>query len=94
MRKAEKKRKSLQSQIPFILDPVKKIAKKIAKKFKIIKNPFRHYFLLKRDKISREREKKILGPNFVHTGPRQENSEKNSKKFQNYKKSLSGITFS
>ena len=38
MRKAEKERKSLQSQIPFILDPVKKIAKKIAKIFKKLKN--------------------------------------------------------
>ena len=37
----------------------------------------------KRDEIGREREKKIFGPNSAHTGPRQENSEKNSKKFKN-----------
>ena len=36
----------------------------------------------KRDEIGREREKKILGPNSADTGPRQENSEKNSKKFK------------
>ena len=42
----------------------------------------------KRDEIGREREKKILGPNSAHTGPRQENSEKNSKKI---KKPLSSI---
>ena len=37
----------------------------------------------KRDEIGREREKKIFGPNSAHTGPRQENSEKNSKKCKN-----------
>ena len=44
--------------------------------------------------IGREREKKILVPNSVHTQPRQENSEKNSKKIQKIKKPLSGIIFS
>ena len=32
--------------------------------------------------MGQEREKKILVPNFVHTWPVQENSEKNSKKSQ------------
>ena len=36
-------------------------------------------------------EKKILVPNFVHTRPEQENTEKNSKKI---KKPLSGTIFS
>ena len=37
MRQAEEEKKKLQSRIPFILDPVKKIPKKIAKKFKKLK---------------------------------------------------------
>ena len=69
--------------MPFILDPGKKIPKKKSKKIeKIKKTSFRHYFLPKRDEIGREREKKNLLPNSVHTRPRQENSEKNSKKIE------------
>ena len=45
MRKAEKERKKRYSRIPFILNPGKKIPKKIAKKFKIIKNLFPALFL-------------------------------------------------
>ena len=63
-----------------MLDPIKKIAKKIARK---LKNLFRQYFKPKRDEIGREREKKILGPNFAHIGPRQENSRKIAKKLKN-----------
>ena len=67
--------------MPFKLGSGKKILNKIAKKFKKIKKTtFRHYFLPKRDEIGREREKKILLPNSVHTRPGQENSERNSKK--------------
>ena len=89
MRQAEKGGKIFQSRIPFIPDPGKKIPKKIAKKFKNFqKTSFQHYFKPKRDEIGREREKKILGPNSVHIGPRQGNSERNSKKI---KKPLSGI---
>ena len=40
--------------------------------------------------IGREREKKILGLNSVHTQPGEENSKKNSKKIQKIKKPLSG----
>ena len=47
MRQAEKGRKKFQSRIPFILDPVKKIPKKIARKFKLIKNVFPALFLAK-----------------------------------------------
>ena len=47
MRKAEKERKKRYSRILFILDPGKKIPKKIAKKFTIIKNPFAALFLAK-----------------------------------------------
>ena len=37
-----------------------------------------------------EKEKKKISPKFVHTRPRQENSEKNSKKIQKIKNPLSG----
>ena len=40
--------------------------------------------------MGRERKKKILGPNSSDTGPRQENSKKNSKKIQKIKKPISG----
>ena len=67
----------------------------MAKKLKKLKKTsFRHYFLPKWDEIGREREKKILLPNSVHTRPRQENSEKNSKKIEKIKKPLSDIIFS
>ena len=69
MRYTEKETKKFQSRIPFLHVPGKKIPNKIAKKFKKLKN-----------QISREREKKILVPNSVHTRPGPENSEKNGKK--------------
>ena len=95
MRQAEKEKKKFQSRTPFILDPVKKIPKKKFKKFhKILKTSFRHQFQLKQDEIGREREKKILGPNSADTGPRQENSEINSKKIQKIKKPLSSNIYS
>ena len=45
------------------------------------------------DEMGQEREKKILVPNSVHTRPVKENSEKNRKKIQKIKKTLSGIFF-
>ena len=48
----------------------------------------------KRDEIGQKGETKILVPNSVHTRPGQENSKKNSKKFQKIKKPLSNIIFS
>ena len=93
MRQGEKVKKKFQCRIPFILNPGKKILKKIAKKFKNLKTSFRQYFQPKRDR-SREREKKILVPNFVHTRPGQENSKKSSKKFKKSKKLNYGIIFS
>ena len=50
-----------------------------------LKNLFRHYFKPKRDNIGREREKKILVTNSVHTLPGQENSKKIAKKFKKLK---------
>ena len=44
--------------------------------------------------IGREREKKILVPNSVHTQHGQENSEKSSKKFEKTIKPLPGYIFS
>ena len=76
------------SQILFILDPGKKIPKKIAKKIIKLKKYFGHYFYPKRDEIGRESEKKTLVSNSVHTRPGQENSKKIEKKI---KKPLSGI---
>ena len=46
------------------------------------------------DEIGHEREKKILDLNSVHTRLVEGNSEKNSKKIQEIKKTLSGIIFS
>ena len=77
-----------------MLDPGKKIRKKIETKIKKFKNLIPTLFLAKWDEISRESEKKILVPNSIHTQPGQENSEKNSKKIKKIKKPLSGIIFS
>ena len=48
MKQAEKERKEFQTRIPLILDPGEKIPKKIAKKFKKLKNNFPAFFV---DKI-------------------------------------------
>ena len=72
---------------------VRKFRKKKAKKFKKLKTSFRHYFMPERDEIGRESEKELLVTNSVHTRPKQENSEKNSKKFQKIKNPLSGNIF-
>ena len=55
---------------------------------------FRYYFSPKWVEIGRERKKKILVPNSVHTRHGLENSKKNSKNIQKIKKRLSGIIFS
>jgi len=47
LREAEKERKEIQSRIPFILNPGKKISKKTAKKFKKLKNLFPALFFAK-----------------------------------------------
>ena len=91
MRSAWKQRQKFQSRIPFIVDPVKKIRKKIAKNFKKFKKPLSDNIQPKRDEMGREREKKNLVPNSVHTRPGQENFEKFSKKIQKNKKRLSSI---
>ena len=82
MRLAEKGRKKFEAPIPFVLDLGKKIPKKIAKKFKKSKKPLSG--IIFSENLGREREKKILGPNSAHTGPRQEISEKIAKKLKNH----------
>ena len=94
MRQAEKERKKFQSRILFILNPCKKIPKKIARKFKKLKNLFPEFFQPKRDEIGRERENKILVPNSVLSRPGHENYEKTSKKIKKIKKPHSCIIFS
>ena len=67
----------------FILDPGKKIPKNIAKKLKKLKKPLSDIIFCQNGMRQAEKEKKKnLLPNSVHTRPRQENSEKNSKKIE------------
>ena len=75
MRKTEKVKTKFYLRIPFILDPGKKVPKKIEKKN--YKTSSRHYFYPKRDEINQKSENKILLRNSVHTRPGKENSEKN-----------------
>ena len=46
---------------------------------------------MRQDEIGREWDKRIVDPNFAHTRPGGENSEKNSKKIQKIKKQLSDV---
>ena len=78
--KKEKKKKKISPEFRSYSTRLRKFRKIQQKNSKLEKTSFWHYFLPKRDEIGREREKKILGPNSVHTLPRQGNSEKNSEK--------------
>ena len=95
MRQAEKKRKEFQTPIPLIPDPGEKIPKKNSKKIqKIRKQLFGISFSEIRDETGREREKRILDPNFANIQPEGGNSEKkNSKKIQKIREQLFGIIF-
>ena len=94
MRWAEKVRKKFYSRILLIIDPSKKIKKKIAKNFKKLKNLFLVIFLAKTGLDQPRKREKKFSPNSVHTRHGQENSEKNSQKLQKRNKPLSSITFS
>ena len=94
IRQAKEMKTKFQSRILFILDPGKKIPKKIVKNSKNYKTPSWNYFQPKRDEIGRKSENKILVPISVHTQPGQENSEKNSKKIQKIIKPLDSYIFS
>ena len=93
MRQVEKGRKKFYSQVPFLLNPGKKIPKTIEKKIKKLKNLFMALFLPKTGMRQAEKEKKNFVPNSVHTRHGQENSEQNSKKIKKIKTPLPGIIF-
>ena len=83
MRQAEKEKKEFYFRIPFKLDSGKKIQKKIAKKLKKLKKPLSDIIFYQNGMRQAEKEKKKnLPPNSVQARPRQENSEKNSKKIE------------
>ena len=64
LREAEKERKKIYSRIPFIVDPGKKIPKKIAKKFKKLKNLFPELFLAKTRWDRPRKQEKNFSPEF------------------------------
>ena len=81
MRQAKKERKKFQFRIPFILDPGKKIPKKIAKQFKKSKNLIPALFLSNTGRERpRKRKKKNFVPNFAPTRTELENSKKKKQK--------------
>ena len=82
------------SRVSFIIDPGKKIPKKIAKKFNKLKNIFPALFLGKTGLDWPRKWEKNFSPEFRLYSTRQENSEKNSKKIQKIRKSLPDIIFS
>ena len=87
MRQAKKQKKKIETLIPFILDPGKKISKKIVKK---IKKPLPNNILSQNGMRQAEKQKnQILVPHSVHTRPGQQNFNKNSKKIQKIKKTSS-----
>ena len=86
MRKYEKEKKKIYSRILFILDPVKKIAKKKAKKFKIIDNLFPALFLAETEwDRPREGEKKIQAPIPFLLDLSKKIPKKIAKKFEKFK---------
>ena len=94
MRQAEKERKEFQTAIPLIRDTGEKIPKKQCKKIqKIKKTTFRRYFQSKRDEIGRERDKRILDPNSVHTRPGGANYKKKQQKNSKNKRTTIWLYF-
>ena len=92
MRQAEKERKKIQSRIPFILDPGKKILKKVEKDIKKLKNLFSALFLAK-TRLDRPRKReKNFSPEFRSYSTRarkfRKNSKKNNKKLKTKKTSF------
>ena len=77
-----------------MLDPRKKIPKKIVMKIQKIIKPLPGIIFTKNGMRQAEKEKKNLVPNSIHTRPGQENSEKNSEKIQKIKKPIPDIMFS
>ena len=98
-RQAEKERKEFYTWIPLILDPGEKILKKIAKKFKKLKNKFPALFLAKtgwdRMRYAKKEIKECSTriPFMLDLGEKIQ--KKNSKKIKKkIKKQLSGVIFS
>ena len=79
--------------MPFILDPAKKIPKKVVKNCKNFKTSFDIISSQNGMREAEKEKKKILLQNSVHTRPGQENSEKSSKKIQKIIKTSSPIYF-
>ena len=76
MRLVEKERKKIYSQIPFILDPRKKISKKIAKKFKKFKNFFPALFSAKTAWDRPRKREKNFSPEFRSYSTKARNFQK------------------
>ena len=92
MRQADKERKKFQSRIPLTLDPGNKTPKKIAKKFKKLKNIFLALFLGKSGRDRRRKREKSFCPEFRSQSTRARKFRKKiEKKIKKIKKPLSGI---
>ena len=64
-----KKERERERALVNILDPGKKVSKKIAKKFRKLKKPFPALFLAKTGRDKPRKVEKIFVPNFIHTQP-------------------------
>ena len=93
MREAEKERKKIDSRIPFIVGPGKKILKKIAKKFKKLKNLFLELFLAKTRWDRPRKREKNFSPEFRSYTTRVRKFRKKKQKNSKNLKPLSGIIF-
>ena len=83
------------ARIPLILDPCKKIPKKIAKKFKKFKNLFLALVLVKTGSDRPRKGEKNFSPEFrSYSTPERKFRKKISKKIQKITKLLSSIIFS
>ena len=78
----------------FILDPAKKILKKIVKKFKKFKNLFPILFLAKTGWDRPRQRDKNFTPESRSNSTQTRKFQKNSKKIEKIKKALSDIIFS
>ena len=80
--------------MPFILDPDKKIPKKIAKKLRELKNLFPILFLAKTGWDRPRKREKNFTPKCRSYSTQTRKFQKNSKKIEKIKKPISDIIFS
>ena len=80
--------------MPFILDPAKKIPKKVGKKLKNFKNLFPTLFLAKTGRDRPWKREKNFTPEFRSYSTQTRKFQKNSKKIEKLKKTPSDIIFS